>query len=394
MTDNDISNDVPELSLIAGGPLYRIIKSTGLGKTRSRFLYPFALVAAVTWLPLLLLSYLEGHASGGAGIPFLNDITVHVRFLVALPALYVAEVTNHEIIGTRIKNFVTRRIVRGDELIKFKAAVDTVHRTRDSTVLEAAIVALVYTFGLWVWRSQVAVAGPTWYASPDGTRMHLTIAGYWLVFVSVPILQFLLLRWYVRMVSWSVFLYRVSRLKLKLVPTHSDRAAGIGFLGQCPFGFGGVLFAEGALLSAFIANGVRYGGVDLLAYKFDAFAFIVVFVGMVVVQLAVFTPPMLSAKWAGLKVYGSLASTYMEGFDRKWIGGLNPEGEELLGTSDIQSLADLSNSYDVLKEMLSIPIYLNQLVWLAAITAVPLLPLLFFEFSIQQLCERLLQVLI
>ena len=38
--------------------------------------------------------------------------------------------------------------------------------------------------------------------------MQLTPAGYWYLFVSLPIFQFILLRWYLRFFLWFWFLFR------------------------------------------------------------------------------------------------------------------------------------------------------------------------------------------
>ena len=46
-----------------------------------------------------------------------------------------------------------------------------------------------------------------------------------------------------------------------------------------------------------------------------------------------------------------LAARYAREFDRKWLRGGAPADEPLLGSGDIQSLADLGNSYEVVKEM-------------------------------------------
>jgi len=43
---------------------------------------------------------------------------------------------------------------------------------------------------------------PTWFASSIGRGQHLTLAGCWYAFVSLPILRFILLRWYFRLFVW------------------------------------------------------------------------------------------------------------------------------------------------------------------------------------------------
>lgn len=396
MAETQFKAEQAEFSLVVGGPLYRLFCRSHLCDAGLRPVYRRTLaVTAIAWVPLFILSLIDGRALGDMTVtPFLYDITAQVRFLVAVPALLIAESTAHALIVPRIKEFVTRNIIRRDDLPAFAAAVGSAGRMRDSKALEIGLIVLVYTLGLWIWRTKMAFASPTWYAAPDSTGLNLTHAGYWLILVSVPIFQFLILRWYVRFVIWFVFLLRVSRLDLNLVATHSDRAAGIGFLAQCAYGFTGVLFAQGALLSADIANGVIHTGRNLLDHKFEPFVFVLIFLAVVLGPLAVFAPVLIRAKWRALLVYGSLASQYVEDFDNKWVGGVNPAGEALLGTGDIQSLADLSNSYSVLQSMRMVPFDLKDVLWLLGVTAAPLLPLFFFIFSLEEMLDKLVTVLI
>ena len=66
--------------------------------------------------------------------------------------------------------------------------------------------------------------------------------------------------------------------------------------------------------------------------------------------------------------------------------------EELLGTGDIQSLADLGNSYALVRDMRAVPFGLEDIFRLAAATAAPLLPLLLTAFSPQELVMRIVKV--
>jgi hypothetical protein len=182
----------------------------------------------------LLLSLIGGYARGGAiKIPFLYDIEAHARFLVALPVLVAAELIVHLRIRPAVLKFMERNIVVPEEMPKFHAAIDSATRLANSICLEVGIIVFVYTLGHWIWRSQVAIGEATWYATPQDTQLHLTLAGYWYAFASVPLFQFILLRWYLRLLIWFRFLWQVSRLNLRLTPTHLDRAGeGLGFLGK------------------------------------------------------------------------------------------------------------------------------------------------------------------
>jgi len=69
-----------------------------------------------------------------------------------------------------------------------------------------------------------------------------------------------------------------------------------------------------------------------------------------------------------------------------------PPPEEVLGAADIQSLADLGNSYALVREMRAVPFGLEDISRLAAATAAPLVPLLLTIFSPEELIMRVIKV--
>ena len=395
MPKPEILDEHRDFSLVLGGPLFQLFRRAHLsGDALEMVRRRILVIATVAWLPLLVLSVIGGHALDGAiKIPFFYDIEAHVRFLVALPILIAAELVVHARLGPAVRRFVERRIIVPEDLPKFHAAIDSATRLRNSVVLEVALLILVYTLGLWIWRNQLATGAASWYAVHEGSQFRLTIAGYWYAFVSIPIFQFILLRWYLRFFICFWFLWRVSRLNLRLTATHPDRAAGIGFLGASTYAFGPILFAQGALLAGLIASRILNEGQNLIAFKMEAAGFVALFVGVILSPLLVFTPHLMRAKREGLRDYGRLASRYVQGFEEKWIQGNASSEEELLGSGDIQSLADLGNSYTVVQEMHLVPFGLKNVARLAAVSAAPLLPLTLTIFSLEELAGHLVKVL-
>jgi hypothetical protein len=383
-----------DFSLVLGGPLFQLYRRSHLSGDALELLKRRVVVITLfAWLPILFLSTLEGRAVGGAVIPFLKDIEAHARFLVALPLLIVAEVVVHRRISPMAHRFVERGIVVPEDLPRFNAAITSALRARNSVVLEVTLLVLVYALGLWFWRNRVALGATTWYATPQATHLRLTLAGYWYVFVSIPIFQFLSLRWYMRLVLWFRFLWQTSRLNLHLTAAHPDRAGGIGFLGKASYAFALILFAQGALLSGFIADRVLYDGQSLMSFKVDAVVFVSVLVLGILGPLVMFTPLLERTKRQGSAEYGLLANRYVFGFEEKWIQGSAPETSKLLGTADIQSLADLANSYSVVRQTRIVPFGLEEITRLAAAAAAPLLPLTLLTLSIDELLNRVLKTL-
>jgi hypothetical protein len=235
--------------------------------------------------------------------------------------------------------------------------------------------------------------GATWYAVPTAGHLHLTLAGYWYSFVSIPIFRFIILRWCFRLVIWFRFLWQVSRLNFHLTAAHPDRAGGIGFLGKSSYAFGPILVAQGALLAGMIASQILFESRSLLSSKMDIAGFVIISVLFILGPLVMFTPHLERTKWKGLAEYGLLTNRYVFGFEEKWIRSGGEETSELLGTTDLQSLADLGNSYSIVKEMRIVPFGLEDITRLAAATAAPLLPLMLTIFSVEELLTRLVKII-
>jgi hypothetical protein len=384
----------PEFSLVLGGPLFWLCRRAHLAGDALQFLHrEVAVITLLAWMPLVFLSVIEGHAIAGAiRIPFLHDIEANVRFLVALPVLIIAEFVVHDRISPLVRRFVQRRIVVTEDLPRFHMAVNSALRSRDSVAVEGTLLLLVYALGLWIWRSQVALGEPTWYALAEPKHLHLTLAGYWYIWVSIPIFQFILLRWYVRLVIWFRLLWQISRLNLHLSAAHPDRAGGIGFLGKSSYAFAPILFAQGALLSGLIATRVVYQGRDLLSFKMEAAGFVSFFVLVILGPLVMFAPLLDRTQRKGSAEYGLLANRYVFGFEDKWMRADDSKPSDLLGTSDIQSMADVAHVYSNVRQTRLVPFGSREITNLAITSAVPLLPLALTMFSVPQLLRLLVKI--
>jgi hypothetical protein len=359
---------------------------------RQRILAAVALV----WLPLLGLSLLEGRAFGGSvALPFLSDVEAHIRFLVALPLLIVAELIVHQRMRGVVRHFLQRGLIPEDSRGRFDAAVMSALRLRNSIGVEVFLIVLVYVGGVMVfWRHWVALAGTaTWYAIPAADGFRLSFAGRWFVYVSLPIFQFLVVRWYFRILIWTRFLWSASRIELSLVPTHPDRVGGLGFLATIAYAFAPLAVAHGAMLAGPIASRIFHAGATLPQFKVEI-AFLALFMlAFVFGPLLVFAGQLATAKRTGLSEYGTLAERYVREFDAKWLRGGAPADEPFVGSGDVQSLADLANSFDVVRTMQIAPVTRDALFRLLGATLVPLVPLALTMMSLEELLKKLFGLL-
>jgi hypothetical protein len=392
ISKNDVLREPQDFSLVLGGPLFQVLRRSHLsGNALELMKQRILVISLLAWLPLLVLSALEGHA---LAVPFLLDVDVHIRFLVALPLLIVAELVVHQRMRFVVRQFLERNLIPQSALPRFEAAIASAFRLRNSVLAEVLLIAFVYVLGvLIIWRHYVALATATWYAAPAAEGSKLWFAGVWYGYLSLPLFQFLLMRWYFRLFIWTRFLWQVSRIELSLVPTHPDRVGGLGFLANTVYAFTPLAVAHGALLAGLIANRIFYVGAALPDFKIEIAVLVVFLMCVVLGPLLVFAAQLAQAKRTGNREYGTLAERYVREFDTKWLRGGVPADEPLVGSADIQSLADLANSFEVVRGMQIAPITRDAVLRLVAATLVPIVPLALTMMSLEELLKTLFGIL-
>jgi len=396
VSESNAAQEPVGFSLVLGGPLYQLFRrahlsGTGLELLRRRII----IISLFAWLPLLLLSALNGQLLGGdVAVPFLQDAEVHVRFLIAMPLLIVAEIVVHRRMHLVVRQFLERNLIPESARERFDSAIASALRLRNSVPAELLLVALVYGVGVFiVWRVYTVLDTSRWHTLPADGGSRLSAAGMWYAYVSLPLFQFLLLRWYFRIFIWLRFLWQVSRIDLNLLPIHPDRVGGLGFLSNTAYAFVPLALAHGAVLAGQIANRIFHLGAELLSFKVEI-ALVVCFVQFLVfAPLLLFSLQLAQAKRAGLREYGTLAARYIRDFDSKWLRGNAPAREPLVGSADVQSLADMGNSFEGVRKMRVAPVTRDAIVQLAVATAVPVVPLLLTIMPLEELVKLLAGIL-
>ena len=385
------SND--DFSLMLGGPLYQLYLRTRLstpllGLVRKRV----TVISLVCWLPLLLLSVTARHALSGVQVPFLRDVEVQARFLIVLPMLIAAEFVVHERIVLVVRHFLERNLIAADNRQRFAQILSSTMRLRDSAILELVLLVLCFTVGHWVWNERIALKATTWFEISYAGKQHLTAAGYWYEFVSLAIFRFILFRWYYRLFLWYYFLWRVRGLPLQLNLYHPDRAGGLGFLAGSVFAFAPVLLAHTVFISAVIYDRILHAGATLPAFKMEIIGSLLALLLLVLIPLTFFAIHLERAQRAAVGEFGTLASHYVNDFRHKWVQHTSIHEEPILGTPDIQALADLSHSFDVVSKISIVPFGKDAVIRLGAILIVPLLPLTLTMVPLKQIVHWILKL--
>jgi hypothetical protein len=383
---------VRNFSIVLGGPLYDFLLRFGLVRlVLPNIVRRIAVLLALTWLPLLLLSLKDGFAFGNqVRIPLLYDFSMYGRFLLALPLLLIAEIVVDPAIRQTVEEFVNAGVVPAEELPEFVIVLERTQRLRDSWIPEGIIFVLAF-FPVFLFQHEWARGAiSSWHTTSGG----LTAAGLWYAMLSTPVLRFLVYRWIFRYFIWALLLWRVTRLHLILPPTHPDHAAGLNFLGLAQKHFGILFCALGCMFAGRMTNDMVFEGAPLASFRFLMLGLIAMSVILGILPLLLLAPKLSKVRKTGLLEYGKLARSYTQSFDQKWVHYVEPPTEPLLGTADLQSLADLGNSFALVEAMTIAPITKILLIQLTIQAALPLLPVIILGTPTPELMRAVMKMLV
>ena len=376
-----------EFSLF-GGPLHRLGARLGLVRgTTKAFALGLAL-GLLSWSILLALAIIEGVAPK---LFSLSVIAAHVRLLMVIPLFFLCE----SLLDSRLREFVGL-IVRSGVVpemrcrpcdLKSRGPADG----EDSWLPE--IMCLLATMLLTVFATRFHLSGKTAGADPIHAIDEFRLASLWYLLVCLPLFRFLMFRWLWRIALWWCFLWRVARLQLHLVPTHPDAAAGLGYLEVPQTYFAPLVLSVSAVMSASFAEEIS-SGVSVFEAIYPALAItLVADLALVLVPPCFFAFKLRACQEKGLSDYGALAARYVNDFEKKWLNATNVPAEPLLGTADLQSLADLSNSVAVVRNMRLVPVTTRLSITVMIAALLPMAPLFLFKYPIAELVQRLVSKL-
>ena len=381
---------IQNFSIVLGGPAYDFLFRIGLLRfSLPNVLRRIAILVGLAWLPLLVLSLRDGLAFGHqVRIPLLYDFSTYGRLLLCLPLLIVAEIVIDPAIRLSVSQFVRAGIVQDDVLPKFDSVLMRIQKLRDSKIPEFLLLGLAF-FPVFLFEHEwTAGALSSWHTTAKG----LTPAGWWFAVFSAPLLRFVILRWAFRYFVWCALLRRICRLDLVLMPTHPDRAAGLNFLSITQQRFGILFCALGFSFAGRMANSLVFEKATIESFQSLMIGFVVLSLIVSLLPLALMTPKLMMVRWKGLLEYGTLANAYTQAFDRKWVHRTTAPAEPLLGTSDIQSLADMGNSFTFVNAMIIAPINKALVLQLTAQAALPLLPVILIGTPAPELIKAVIKM--
>jgi len=376
-----------DFSLVDGGPLVALLRRIGWRRPDGRvdYLRVCTVLVAIAWGPLLV-AMVSARLVGGQSFPI--DWGVHARLLVAIPLLLRADVSLHA--RTR---FVASQLVADGWVAaqqeRFDRIVASAIRHRDSIFPEVVLLCLALLASEFVvWN----LGGTPFLTRRLTMDRHLLAARWWYALVALPMFQFLVYRALWRWAIWVQMLWRLSRLRLQPTATHPDLAGGLEFLSWPSIGFGHVVGALAAAQAGVWANQVLYAGVKVTDLKAQGVVFIIAGVVVALGPLLFLSARLWHCKIEGQHEYGSLATDYTRMFQARWFA--RRDRDDVLGSADIQSLADLGNASEIVSKMRLVPFGPRAVITVAAAAAAPMVPVALLGVPLPELLAKLAGTLI
>jgi hypothetical protein len=376
-----------EFSLL-GGPLHRLGRRLGLVRGETNTVVLGLALGLLPWSILLMLALIEGVTDRLFSV---SAIAGNIRLLLVIPLLFLCETS----LDPRLRDFVTTLVhsgvVPGNALPALNFEIARTVRWKDAWLPEA--MCLLAAVLLSLFAAHLHISGKTAALEPTRAISDVPLGGLWYWIVCLPLFRFLLFRWIWRIALWCRFLWRLAKLDLHLVPTHPDGAAGLGYLEVVQTHFTALVLAISTLVSAAFAEEIS-SGKTVFEVIYPALA-----VTLIVDLALIFLPPCFFAfklracQEKGLSDYMVFAARYVNDFERKWLGAAAPAEEPLLGTPDLQSLADLSNSVGIVRNMRWVPVSTRLLITVMIAALLPMLPLFLFKYPIAELVQRVISKL-
>ena len=305
MSTPQVHSQHHEFELVHAAPSHRVGKHFGkLFPRAAHRLVRTVIMILFTWVPIVALAYISSHLSGTeSGVSLLRDPEVHCRLLLALPILSMAEALIALSLATQVRHLLESGIIPQSEHDCFMRAKQEVIKIRESLTLEVCLALAALSTSLVIKLYFLDVTESTW----EHQGAKVTLAGWWYLLVSLPILFFFLLRAAAIFLCWGWFLFRISRLDMQLTATHPDHSGGLGFLAWGLACFSPVLFCFSTVISAGFAYEIFHRGESLDSLKYHLVVYVLTALVVLHLPLLSYCMRLSRCRFAGLLEFSALA---------------------------------------------------------------------------------------
>jgi hypothetical protein len=344
----------------------------------------------LTWLPIIVWAALESRLLDRAvGEPLLAHYGVHVRCLVAIPLLILAEGMALRIVRIIVSQFLENGLVIESQRERFTQIIKDTTHLRDASFPWVIVFAITL---LWI----VGV--------PESLHEHelswatldtgMGFGGWWFLYVVRPVFTILLLGWLWRIGLIFKLFYGISKLDLALVPAHPDGMGGLGFLQKLPKAFIFVTLAMSAVLAARWIHDSLYHQIALDTLKLPLLSFAILWGLTVLAPLFVFSPIMISTRKKAMRQYSALLADHGRLIHQKWILGQNVGERDILDSPELGPSADIQTIYVAVKNMRKIPIGKSCIMPILVPVALPMIIVAATQIPLMKILTTLFKALV
>lgn len=380
-----------QFSLVRGGPFHSLQQKLGLLNADGLPEARTALVLVVaTWLAPALLTLAQGSPwTGSYAANFFLDPGSYARLLIAMFVLTIVDRSAHRRLNRLLSGFVESGIVGGSQREAFVESLRAADRRTSSGSAEALILIGAYGLAFLTIDRTLALEADFWV---EGTLSGLNPAGWWWLLVSTPLYFFLMLRWFWRLGVWAWLLATISRLPLQLVPTHPDRAGGLGFLTLFPMVFVPFTFALSTVIASSVLQQVVFGHLSFDMLRGITVAWLAVVGLLFIGPLCVFSPTLLKLRESALLENSELVAR----IHRRGVEQLLAQEQtgQALDPECISTMADIAPTVETVRRIRLLPLELWAVIPLAVAAAAPLIVVASVQVPIAELLQRLVGALL
>ncbi len=382
-------------SLSEGGPVYEaLLKMNLLNKPGKLALAGLC----ITWLPLVIFSAFEGSLYTGAGVTFFKDAAIQFRLLAAMPILIMARLIIDNKVSDVLRYFSAVLMTDQEKQPVFTTAMHRAKILTSSSLTEIVLLLIVISTTISLVKSgaysELNNGQISWMAYSREGNQNLTLAGHWVVFISLPLFQLFLYRWIWRYFVWVLLLFRFSRARLNLLVTHSDKTGGLGIL----------LLVQKSFLQIFVAGSVVISGeliMNLIKHpdtfttiRNELIGYVVLCLILILFPLIFFTGKLVRLKQEGLLQLSKLGADLSAEFEKEWINDKPIEKRLTEKQVDPSMLTDFDSVFESMQQIRPVPITLRDVIGLTIPLLAPFLPLLLIHFSVMELVQKILKLLV
>jgi hypothetical protein len=364
----------------------RLAPPDGLGAGRRALFF-----ALLTWLPIVVWAAATGHLwSDAGGERLLQHYGVHVRCLLAIPLLILAEAAMHNAAKRMASQFVSSGAVGPGERAGFDRIIADVRRLRDASLVWVLLLGAAFAWSVADQPAQHddAIA---WAVGGDGA---VGFGGGWFAYVVRPIFLALVMGWLWRMLLVAYWFWRVGRLDLSLVPTHPDRTGGLAFVEKLPGAFAMVAFALSAVIVSRWAHEIVYHDMTLQSFKLTAAAFVILWSLFVLLPLFALAPALMAARGRAIPAYSVLVGEQGRLVYRRWILREPVDDNPIFDAPEIGPVADAAVMYDAVKRMRVVPIGKGALVKILVPIVLPMIVVAALQIPLKELLLTVVKALV